>query len=258
MPGKIRVDYEGAIHHVICRGNNGAYIFQRNRDKDKYLELMVKYADKFDIKLLAYCIMDNHVHLMVQSGDKHIGLFMHGLQLAYSKWYHRCNHTFGQVFSGRYKNFRCEQRAYYLHVLRYLHFNPLKAGMTQNCSYRYSSYDAYLTGNGIIHFKYAYGLLGDHAIEVFLQLMNRTDDDELLEAIDIVSDVRASHEEKLCFFFKLLNYDLSLFQGVNIDPLLVVLRKKIIRLLHLTLHMKMKKLAYVFKVSEAYLYGLLK
>jgi REP element-mobilizing transposase RayT len=258
LPGKIRYDYEGAFHHIICRGNNGKFIFLSNQAKEKYLDIMVKYREDYGIKLLAYCMMDNHIHLLIKSGEEHIGKYMHAVQLAYSKWYHKVNKSYGQVFSGRYKNCRCDRVSYFYNLLRYIHKNPVDAGLVSTCSYRYSSYDQILSGDGIIDFDIVYDLLGDNPMEVFLDIMNRSEEVDIENAVKKLTFEEARTESKLHRFLDILDYDIKSVQGQKIEPYFKSLRQKMVPVIYSKLNYKVTMIAECLDVSEAHVYKLLR
>lgn len=82
MARKQRVHYEGALYHVICRGNNREYVFGKEEDKKIYLETVIRYKKKYNFKLYAYCIMGNHVHLLIEVDKVPLSKIMQGIQLA--------------------------------------------------------------------------------------------------------------------------------------------------------------------------------
>jgi hypothetical protein len=202
--------------------------------------------------------MDNHVHLLIKSGREHIGKYMHDVQLAYSKWYHKVNKSYGQVFSGRYKNCRCDRVSYFYNLLRYIHNNPVDAGITATRSYRYSSYDEILSGEGIIDIDVVYDLLGDDPIVVFLDIMNRSEEDDVEKAVKQLTLQEAKTESKLHRFLDILDYDIKSVQGQKIEPYFKNLRQILVPVIYSKLNYKATSIANYLDVSEAYVYKLLK
>ena len=83
MARKPRVHYDGALYHVIARGNNRANVFETDEEKEKYLEILADYKDRYGFQLYAYVIMDNHVHLLLQIGKNPLSKIMQGIQQRY-------------------------------------------------------------------------------------------------------------------------------------------------------------------------------
>ena len=89
MARKPRVHYEGALYHVITRGNNKEKIFGEENEKEEYLRIIKKYKDRYGFKLYAYCIMDNHAHLLIEVGNIPLSKIMQGIQQVYTQRYNR-------------------------------------------------------------------------------------------------------------------------------------------------------------------------
>ncbi|MBU2699483.1 REP element-mobilizing transposase RayT [Sporomusaceae bacterium BoRhaA] len=87
MARKPRVHYEGAVYHVIARGNNRASIFETDEEKQKYLELIKDYKERYGFHLYAYAIMDNHIHLLLQVGKSPLAKIIQGIQQRYTQYY---------------------------------------------------------------------------------------------------------------------------------------------------------------------------
>lgn len=144
MARKPRIEYPGAIYHVMVRGNNREEIFLQDRDKEKYLEIVKKYKEKYDFKLYAYTCLKNHGHMLMETAETPLSKIMQGIQQVYT---HYCNKKYervGHVFQQRYKAKLCENQAYFLGLIRYIHKNPLEAGLSANLDYPWSSHSSYL------------------------------------------------------------------------------------------------------------------
>ena len=86
MARPVRIDVEGCLYHVMARGNERRAIFRDERDRERYLERLAHYREKFGFRLLAYCLMDNHVHLAMERGKGPLSRIMAGLQSSYTQW----------------------------------------------------------------------------------------------------------------------------------------------------------------------------
>lgn len=143
MARKPRVFYEGALYHVIVRGNNKAYIFKNDEDKVAYLEKLFKYVDQYGAKLYAYVVMDNHCHMLMGVGEVPVSKIMQLVQQTYTGLYNRKHNQTGHVFEQRFKSILCDRDAYLLPLVRYIHQNPVRAGIG-GLDYPYSSHNLYM------------------------------------------------------------------------------------------------------------------
>ncbi len=147
MARRPRVFAAGVLYHVIVRGNQRQKIFTSDGDYQAYTERLARYRKKYDYKLHAYCLMPNHVHLLVESSHHPLAKLMQGLQQSYSQYFNLKHRKTGHVFEGRYKAILCQKDEYLLQLIRYIHLNPVRAGMVRSPErYRYSGDHAYLQG----------------------------------------------------------------------------------------------------------------
>ena len=116
---------------MIVRGNYRQKTFLNARDYQGYLERLGRYRKKFGVTVYAYCLMSNHVHLLVETGFQPLSRFMQGLQQSYTQYFNRKHHKIGHLFQGRYKAIVCEKDEYLLTLVRYIHLNPIRAKLVQ-------------------------------------------------------------------------------------------------------------------------------
>lgn len=141
MPRKPRIQQPGMIHHVIARGNNKEAIFKEDNDKIRYLQLIDRYKKRHMFKLLAYCIMDNHVHLLIKQNEVSLSKTMQGIQQSYTQFYNKKYNCIGHVFHQRFKSIPVADEAYLLSLIAYIHKNPKVAGIVNDLNeYRWSSH----------------------------------------------------------------------------------------------------------------------
>ena len=129
MPRKARLDFPGALHHVMARGIEKRKIFQNDIDKQNFMDRLCVALNATDVKLYSWCIMPNHVHLLLQTGEIGLSSIMQkvltGFAMSYNKRYKRVGH----LFQNRYKSILCDRDVYLLRLIRYIHLNPVKAGL---------------------------------------------------------------------------------------------------------------------------------
>ena len=144
MPRPPRLEFPGAVYHVTARGNERRAIFRDDRDRETYLDGLAHYRSKFAFRLLAYCLMTNHVHLAIRTGAAPLSRIMAGIQSRYAQRFNRRHARVGHLFQGRYKSSLVQEDRYLVAVIRYIHRNPVRAGLTRSASqYEWSS-DRYL------------------------------------------------------------------------------------------------------------------
>ena len=132
MPRKARLDAPGTLHHVMMRGTEGRSIFREDKDHQNFLSRLAQISEDTEARILAWTSMSNHVHLLMFSGSQGISKFMRRLLTGYAVWYNRKYHRTGHLFENRYKSIVCEEEAYLLELVRYIHLNPLRGGIVKN------------------------------------------------------------------------------------------------------------------------------
>src|SRR5256885_8542398 len=144
MARKARVEVEGGLYHVITRGNNRQKIFKSDDDFQKFLSLLEIQKQKLPYFLYAYCLMSNHVHLLIERQADSIGRIMHRVLSGYSQYYNRRYRKVGHVLQGRHSAILCQSDRYLSELVRYIHLNPVRAGMVARPEdYGYSGHRAY-------------------------------------------------------------------------------------------------------------------
>jgi REP element-mobilizing transposase RayT/ribosomal protein S13 len=150
MARPLRIEYPGAVYHVICRGNNRQAIFRDDQDRKRYLEKLSLYCQEKKVDLMAYCLLSNHVHVLLETPEGNLSKMMQALQTSYTLHFNRRHGRTGHVFEQRYKAMLVDKDNYLLQVSRYIHLNPVEAKLAERPQdYRWSSYGSYLKGKGI-------------------------------------------------------------------------------------------------------------
>ena len=151
---------ESDIYHVITRGVGKQNIFEEDVDNRYYLNLMRKLARKEGVVIFAWCLMDNHTHLLAQAPLEIMSSFMQNLSAAYATYYNEKYDRVGHLFQGRFLSEPVEGDDHFLTVLRYIHQNPQKAGICPLERYAWSSYMEYLSAADICDTSLGKALFG--------------------------------------------------------------------------------------------------
>jgi putative transposase len=131
MPRQPRLDVPGALHHIMVRGNNKANIFSDDQDRSKFLQRLGENITEANCSVYAWVLMSNHAHILFKSGKKGISVVMRKLLTWYAVYFNRRHKRSGHLFENRYKSILCEEDRYLLALIRYIHLNPLRAGMVK-------------------------------------------------------------------------------------------------------------------------------
>ncbi|MBM4763082.1 transposase [Bacillus sp. B15-48] len=144
MPRKARTKSASGIYHVMFRGVNRQEIFHDDEDNSKFLEILQKYHEKLEFKVYAWCLMSNHVHLLLSEGEEELGATMKRIGVSYAMYYNWKYQVCGHLFQNRFLSENVESDEYFLTVVRYIHQNPVKAGMVGKVNeWRWSSCAGY-------------------------------------------------------------------------------------------------------------------
>lgn len=141
MPRTAREKSSTGIYHVILRGNNRQKIFHTDEDYVAFLKRLREYRNQCGFRLYAYCLMDNHIHLLLEELDEPLELIMRRLCGSFVYWYNRRYDRVGHLFQDRFRSETVEDDQYLATVLRYIHRNPVKAGLCSDpVGFSWSSY----------------------------------------------------------------------------------------------------------------------
>ncbi len=144
MARPLRIEYPGAWYHVINRGQGRREIFRTDEQREFFLSLLEVTTERFNADWHAYCLMDNHYHLMLHTPEGNLQRIMRHVNGVYTQHFNHKEKRDGALFRGRYKSILVEAESYWLQLSRYIHRNPLEAGVVKQLRhYRWSSYRAY-------------------------------------------------------------------------------------------------------------------
>lgn len=132
MPRQARLDIPGALHHIMVRGINKSAIFTDDQERTRFLDRMGHNIIAAECSVYAWVLMDNHVHLLFRSGRQGISSVMRRLLTWYAQYYNRRHCRTGHLFENRYKSILCDEDAYLVALVRYIHLNPVRAGIVRS------------------------------------------------------------------------------------------------------------------------------
>lgn len=145
MPRHPRIHAPGVLYHLIARGNNGQRVLLGRADYEAFLKALQTTRERYPFFLYAYVLMPNHFHLLVEVGEVPTSRLMQALLTSYARWFNRTHGRRGHVFQGRYKAVVCNRDSYLLELVRYIHLNPVRAGLVRNPgAWKWSGHNEYL------------------------------------------------------------------------------------------------------------------
>ena len=150
MPRKARTYSKSNIYHIIQKGIDDQDIFYEDADKKYYLDILLEKKKEFKYKILAYCLMSNHIHLVLQIKNDNLSETMKSIGIKYAFFFNKKYSRSGSLFKDRFKSKCVEDKIYFLDVCRYVEQNPKKAGICDTENYKWNSYHEYVENNTII------------------------------------------------------------------------------------------------------------
>ena len=145
MARPLRVEYPHALYHVTSRGNGKRRIFLDDTDRIVWLRTLEKAIAAQNLIVHAYCLMDNHFHLLVETPEANLAKGMHYLNAAYTQQFNTRHERVGHLLQGRYKAFLIEKETYFLEVARYIVLNPVRAKLVRSPErWKWSNYKAFI------------------------------------------------------------------------------------------------------------------
>lgn len=191
MPRIARGKYTSGFFHIMIQGINKEYIFEKDENKERYLNLMKKYYQKYNLKIIAYCMMNNHAHFIIYSENiNEISSYMHKVNELYAMYYNTKNNRVGYVFRNRYRSQYIYDREYLHKCIKYIHLNPVKAKMVKREEeYKYSSYQDFINKKGyidnsiikLVFLNQDYLKIFNHIGDIDVEVMDIEQDNQNLE-----------------------------------------------------------------------------
>ncbi|WP_164215837.1 transposase [Virgibacillus sp. YIM 98842] len=217
MVRRARKKSRSGIYHIIMRGVNRQTIFEEEEDRNRFLEILKKYKTISEYKIHSYCLMDNHIHLLWEESEKEcLANSIKRISSSYVYWYNHKYERSGHLFQERFKSENVESADYFLTVLRYIHQNPLKAGIANNISEcKWTSYHEYFSCGDLVDTELGLRLYAKEktkAVHLYLEHMQQINDDQCL---DIKVKIIKTDQEVRNYLYQLGVYNTSSLQQMD-------------------------------------------
>jgi REP element-mobilizing transposase RayT len=185
VPRVARTKSKNGVYHIIMRGINRQTLFEDEEDSSKFIQTLQRYREICKYKLYTYCLMGNHLHLLLMEGNEPLETVMRRICGSYVFWYNKKYDRIGYLFQDRFKSEPVDDEAYFLTVLRYIFQNPLKAGIvTKIEDYIWTNYNDYIEGNTKSDTEFVLKLFNTDrkkAVKSFTEYISKENYDECLD-----------------------------------------------------------------------------
>ncbi len=227
MPRQARKKSESKIYHVMLRGINQQQIFEDTEDCEKFLDVLKDCKEICQFDIYAYCLMGNHIHLLIKEGTETLEQVFKRICGRFVYWYNIKYRRVGHLFQDRFKSEPVDTNEYLLTVVRYIHQNPIKAGLCRRVSdYVYSSYKEYFGSGNLVDTDYILGLCPENE---FVELNNSISNASCLDISEKVI-ARVTDEQAKILIRKISKCEnVAAFQNLELakrDKALKKLREK--------------------------------
>lgn len=250
MPRKPRRKSKSGIYHIILRGINKQLIFEHDDDKTKLLKVLKRYKEISQFQLYGYCLMDNHIHLLLKETNETVSEAIKRISSSYVRWYNRKYNRCGHLFQERFKSECVENKRYFLRVLRYIHQNPMKAGLARDIyDHKWTSINEYLSAPNLVDIDIVLALFSSDktkAIELFTKYNEERNEDQCL---DDTIKVGWSDQELIEYIRKIGIGNISMFQQMEKKE-----RDSILLMLKQTEGVKVKQISRITGISKSVIY----
>lgn len=175
MP-RIARDYSQInVYHIILRGIDKQNIFFEEEDKQKFINIIKDTKEKYNYEIYVYCLMDNHVHIVIYDKKEKLSKIMQSIEISYALYFNKKYERVGHLFQNRFFSKKVEDREYLKRLCRYIHKNPLKAGIANTQEYKWSSYQSYIRSDKLVNTKLLLSIFSENigeAREEFVRFHN--------------------------------------------------------------------------------------
>jgi putative transposase len=252
MPRGPRVKSISGIYHIMLRGANRQEIFHDDMDCMRFLEIIEKYKMVSGMKVYAWCLMNNHVHLLLKEGIEDLSITMKRIGVSYVTYYNLKYNTTGHLFQDRFRSENVESNVILFRVIRYIHQNPVKAGIVKRTDeWRWSSCTGYYGKNphprNLVDIDFILKKLSTditNAKQLFQEFNERKSNDQYLE--DTVGEKRLSDDEARLEIKELL----GAIEIAQVKSLPRIKRNEVLRRVRYTNGLSLRQAARILGVSH--------
>lgn len=205
MTRPIREFSNSNLYHIIIKGNNDSLIFYDDMDRNVFLDRINLTKEEFKYKVYAYCLMSNHIHMVIDVSKENLSKAIQSLTIRYVSYFNKKYDRKGTFVQERFKSKNIENQRYFLEVCRYVHRNPEKAGIEKTSQYKWSSYREYVGKEKVIERRTLMYYLNNN-IEEFIKYTNKTENiEEIMNYADFELSTQLNDDEVVGIILKKLN-----------------------------------------------------
>jgi putative transposase len=230
MPRTARKKSKSGIYHIIMRGINRQIIFEDEEDCVQFLGALQRYKEKSGYEVYAYCLMGNHVHLLIKVGIEALEQVMRRLCGSYVYWYNNKYERVGNLFQDRFKSEPVENDQYFQTVQRYIHQNPVKAGLVKRVEeYKWSSFHEYINQANMVTTNMLLEMMSDNKekrVQKFIEYANDIIEDKCLDVNNEAKKRIMDEDAKV-----IIQTTCNLKNAIDLQQLDCITRNKYIRIL---------------------------
>lgn len=226
MARRARLMSKSGIYHIMLRGINKQNIFEDSEDRYKLLDILLRFKKQDKFNVYGYCLMSNHVHILIKEVEDPISVAIKRISSSYVLWFNKKYARTGHLFQERFKSEPVENEGYFITVLRYIHRNPINAGIVDNfLKTKWTSYYDYIRVRELIDVDYALDIFSTNrnvAIDLYKKYMQEDNNDQCL---DINERVMLNDEEVISYMKSLGVSSVSALQQMNTEDRNKILKK---------------------------------
>lgn len=165
MTRTARIISDSKLYHIVIRGNNRQILFEENEDYDSFLRMIRNCIKKYEVTVIAYVLMSNHVHLIIKDNNDNMSSFMKSVELRYARYFNKKYERVGALFQGRFFNIPIMNEIQLHNTVAYIIRNPERAGISDFRSYKWSSFHEYKSGQTLVTDTYYFNKIMDNIFE---------------------------------------------------------------------------------------------
>ncbi|WP_371363280.1 hypothetical protein SRRS_42120 [Sporomusa rhizae] len=259
MPRESRKRSESKIYHVMIRGNERRQIFLDDDDKIRFIDILKEKKQNQNYSIYAYCLMANHVHLLINEGDETISQIMKKINISYAYYFNKKYGRVGHLFQDRFKSEAIEDDGYLLSAVRYIHNNPVKANVVKKAeAYKWSSYGFYVGkchyAKDIIDEEVILGMFScdrEKALELFKTFSRQENQDTFIEYKEdekLNKTIQNEQEAKEYITEQLRKHNVSLEEIKNASN--IQIRNELIMKLKVKTSLSVRQIAEILGVGR--------